>query len=67
MVLLEVAALTHADIRARIEALGPIYTADFFRTDRQHGLILVFGEVGLVVERERTRNDKLSTKKRVAR
>ncbi|UQS95143.1 hypothetical protein Pam3_72 [Pseudanabaena phage Pam3] len=53
MTLLEVSASTHQDIRNRIAALGPIYTADFFRESREHGLIIVFGEVGLVVERPR--------------
>ena len=54
MILLQIAASTHADIRSRIEALGPIYTADFFRHDPRHGLIIVFGEVGLVVEKPRS-------------
>lgn len=53
MTLLEVSTSTHDDIRNRIKALGPIYTADFFRESREHGLIILLGEVGLVVERPR--------------
>ena len=53
MTLLPVAESTHKDIRDRIAALGPIYTADFFLNDPRHGLVIVFGEVGLVVEKPR--------------
>lgn len=50
IVLMKVAPATYLDIKARIEALGPIYTRDFFTTHPQHGLVLVFGEVGFVPE-----------------
>lgn len=56
MILLQVSKATHDDIRERIAVHGPIYTRDFFRESREHGLILALGEVGLVVEGERTRN-----------
>lgn len=62
IVLLKVSAASHEDIRERIAALGPIYTRDFFRTDREHGLVIVLGEVGLVKE-ERTGNVRTRTEK----
>lgn len=67
MVLLKVNKSSHEDIESRIIALGPIYTRDFLINSMEHGTIIAFGEVGLVIEPERIRNDKLSTKKRVAR
>lgn len=50
-VLLPVKAETHDDIRERIAVHGPIYTADFFHQHLDHGLVICFGEVGVVKER----------------
>lgn len=50
IVLMKVKRETWLDIKTRIEALGPIYTRDFFMTHPKHGLVLVFGEVGFVPE-----------------
>lgn len=49
-VLLPVKPETHDDIRDRIAVHGPIYTADFFYQHAQHGLVICFGEVGLIKE-----------------
>ena len=54
LVLLKVNESSHKDIHDRIEKLGPIYTADFFKHDERHGLVIVFGEVGLVIDKETT-------------
>lgn len=48
MVLLKVNKASLQDIKARIEALGPIYIRDFIFFDRTHGTVIKFGEVGLV-------------------
>lgn len=50
IVLMKVKRSTWEDIRGRIEALGPVYTRDFFHQHPEHGLVLVFGEVGFVPE-----------------
>lgn len=50
IVLMQVKPDTYLDIKKRLEALGPIYTRDFFLTHPKHGLVLVFGEVGFVPE-----------------
>lgn len=52
IVLMEVAPATHNDILTRIERLGPIYRRDFLTYRRDVGTVIVFGEVGLVVERQ---------------
>jgi hypothetical protein len=52
IVLLGVAPATHNDILTRIEKLGPIYRRDFLTYRRDVGTIIVFGEVGLVIERQ---------------
>lgn len=49
MVLLKVNKASIQDIKARIEALGPIYIRDFIFFHRTHGTVISFhGEVGLV-------------------
>lgn len=58
IVLMKVAPATYLDIKSRIEALGPIYTRDFFTTHPQHGLVLVFGEVGFVPEGSEVKKGK---------
>lgn len=52
IVLMRVKASTYLDIKSRLEALGPIYTQDFFMNHPREGLGLVFGEVGFVPEPE---------------
>lgn len=50
IVLMRVKASTYLDIKRRLEDLGPIYMRDFFHQHPEHGLVLVFGEVGFVPE-----------------
>lgn len=50
--ILEVAMATHDDIRKRIEALGPLYVHDFLTVTKEHGVLIVFGETALAVERK---------------
>lgn len=62
MVLLKISKSSHEDIESRIVALGPIYVRDFLINSMEHGTIIALGEVGLVIEPERKRNDGLSLK-----
>lgn len=48
--LLGVNRSTYEDIMARLKALGPMYVHDFTYHSREHGTVIVMGEVGLVVD-----------------
>lgn len=50
MVLLKINKSSHEDIESRIVSLGPIYARDFLLNTMEHGTIIVFGEVGLVID-----------------
>lgn len=54
MVLLKINKASHQDIRERIGRLGVVYIRDFIEHHPQHGFVLKFGEVGLVVDPEDT-------------
>lgn len=50
MVLLKINEASHQDIRERIGRLGLEYVRDFIDVHPQHGFVIKFGEVGLVVD-----------------
>jgi hypothetical protein len=50
IVLFKIEPTSHADIYARLQELGPEYIRDYVTWHRQHGPVIVFGEVGLVAD-----------------
>lgn len=50
IVLFKIEPTSHADIYARLQELGPEYIRDYVTWHRQHGQVIVFGEVGLIAD-----------------